>query len=103
MKSLILCDDCKLDFVVPLCIANSWGIEIQSFYDPDFIRRTPEAVTVRRLALDKSELPSLHSPYGDLCPGSFDSMIRDVTRNRFEMAYNIALDLDIANIVLHLL
>lgn len=101
MNSLIICDDCKVATVAPLCVANHWGIEIQSFYDPDFIRRTPDAIPIHRQAIEKIELRSLHGPFGDLCPGSFDSMVRDVARNRFEMAYDIAVQLDITNIVLH--
>jgi len=44
MKSLIICDDCKVASIAPFCAANNWGIEVQSFYDPDFITRNPDAI-----------------------------------------------------------
>jgi hypothetical protein len=47
---------------------------ILGHFDPDFIRRSPDAITLHRQAIEKIELRSLHGPLGDLCPGSFDSM-----------------------------
>jgi sugar phosphate isomerase/epimerase len=101
MNPLIICDDCNISTIAPFCVANQWGIEVQSFHDPDYINRTPDAITIHRKAIEKIKLRSLHGPFGDLCPGSFDSMVRDVARHRFEMGYDIAVQLDITHIVLH--
>ena len=34
MKQLLICDDCRVKEVAPLCRAIGAGIEVQAFYDP---------------------------------------------------------------------
>lgn len=101
MRSLLICDDFRVGDLAPFCQTNGWGIEIQSFHDPKYIIRTPDAIGSHRVAISKIGLRSLHGSFGDLCPGSFDSMVRDVARNRFEMGYEVALKLDVSHMVFH--
>jgi len=101
MKALIFCDDAELEKVAPLCQSKSCGIEIQSFYDPELIREDPDSVDRHRQAIAPIESHALHGPFADLCPGSFDAMVRDIAKDRFELAYNVAAQLNIAHIILH--
>lgn len=101
MKALIFCDDAEPEKTIPFCRSKNCGIEIQSFYDPEFIKDYPDSINNHRHAIKPIELRALHGPFADLCPGSFDVMIREVTRNRFELAYDIAAQLDICHIILH--
>lgn len=101
MKALIFCDDLRVDEVASLCQAKKCGIEVQSFYDPELIRREPDALAVHRRAIMPIELRALHGPFGDLCAGSFDPMVREVAANRFELAYQLAMQLDVTHIILH--
>jgi len=101
LKQLIICDEARLGEAVPLCREYGLGLEIQAFYDPGFLKRYPNAIE-NHLELTKGiERVSMHGPFGDLCPGSFDSMIRDVTRKRIDIVHDIAPQLGVKHIVLH--
>ena len=101
MQEIILCDDCQLPEVATLASVGNWGIEVQAFYDPDLIQREPDIITTYRDNISKIEPKSLHGPFADLCPGSIDSMVRDVAKNRCEMALEFAQELDATHLVLH--
>lgn len=102
MKALFLCDDCAVDQVAPLARQHGHGIEIQAFYNP---RAADAADSVPRHRHALTEIPSerrsLHGPFGDLCPGSFDEMVRGVTRHRIDLGYTKACELDISRLILH--
>jgi sugar phosphate isomerase/epimerase len=101
MRALLLCDDGDVEAVAPICRRHGLGIEVQAFYDPLLIDREPEAVDAHREAIGALPLISLHGPFADLCPGSFDPMVREVARNRFELAYRTARSLGATDVVLH--
>ncbi len=101
MKQLIICDDAHIGDFIPLCGEFSLGLEVQAFYNPEFLNRDPMAIE-KHLELSKGiDRVSMHGPFGDLCPGSFDPMIREVTRNRFDLAYDVAVKLGVKHVVLH--
>ncbi len=101
MKALLLCDTDHLDAVVPLCHTYQCGLEVQAFYDPELLNHTPDAVQKHRTVLTAIHGQALHGPYGDLCAGSFDPLVRDVARQRFRWAHDRARELSIPDIVLH--
>lgn len=101
MKKIILCDDTSLMDTVSLCEKYNLGIEIQSFYDTEYIMREKNSIDETIKATEKLESRSLHGPFADLNMGSFDKMIRDTTMNRFNFAYEIATRLGASDIVLH--
>lgn len=44
---------------------------------------------------------ALHGPFGDLCAGSYDPKIREVTRDRFELACQFGREVGSPDIILH--
>ena len=100
MTSLYICDETDVVNTAPLCRNNMFGIEVQAFYDPA-TDGDDDLVTRHRDMLEGITNISLHGPFGDLCAGSFDPMVRDVARYRFEFAYETARSLGATNIVLH--
>jgi sugar phosphate isomerase/epimerase len=98
---IILCDDCYPDLTAPICRRDGLGIEIQSFYDPAHPSRHPDTLAKHTTLLEGILLRSLHAPFGDLCPGSFDAGVRDLARLRFDTAYQVAETLHAGHIVLH--
>ena len=84
----------NLALATELCRENLYGVEIQSFLDP---------AIVADILDDLGDLHprSLHGPFGDLCPGSYDPLIREVTLNRFELACTFARQLECQDIILH--
>ena len=100
MRSLLICDGTTPEEFVPLCHQRGIGIEVQAFYHPDalfdegLLRKTLELV---------SGLPtvSLHGPFGDLNPGSFDSLVRETARQRIQQGLDVAMRLKAGHVVFH--
>jgi sugar phosphate isomerase/epimerase len=101
MRALYLCDNCEFESTALLSSTRGLGIEIQSFYDPSYLPANPDAFSRHRAALAPVRDRSLHGPFGDLCPGSFDPLVRQVARKRFEDAVEAAQALDISQVILH--
>ena len=102
MQNLILCDNCEIATVLPLAKSKGLGIEIQSFYHPDVLDNSADALAKYLNLLEGFDgLRALHGPFGDLCPGSFDPLVRKVTAHRIEQGITIARELDVDHIVLH--
>lgn len=99
-NTLLLCDNCKVDEVAPLCAAHKLGIEVQSFYKPEALDN-PEVLAYHQTRIAGITPRALHGPFGDLCPGSFDPLVREVARFRLEQAYQVAMRLDVEHIILH--
>ena len=101
MKALYLCDDTFFAETAKLCVNRGFGMEVQSFYDQSYEPTNPDAVASHQMAIKQIQNRSLHGPFGDLCAGSFDPMIREVTRVRYEGAVRVATALGISQIILH--
>lgn len=101
MKSIILCDHAKLKETALLCKKYNFGIEAQSFYDPEYLDINPNAIEEHLNVLEDIPIRSIHGPFWDLCPGSFDNLIREVTKKRFDYAFSCASKIKAQNIVLH--
>jgi len=101
MKAVYICDNCRLKEVVAMCREYGCGIEVQSFYDPAYIEGERDAIAKHRELIRDIPGRSLHGPFGDLCAGSFDVMVRDLARYRYQQAFDIASQLEIKQLVLH--
>ena len=101
MQALVLCDDLQPQQVARKCQAEGYGIEIQSFYDPEYFLRTPDAIALHQNSLYGVALKTFHGPFGDLCPGSFDVMVRDLAKYRYHEAARIASQLGAKHLILH--
>ena len=101
MKKLVLCDNGEYQKVAPLCEEYHLGVEVQAFYDPEFLVSNPEALEIQKHQYGDTKIQSMHGPFADLCFGSFDRLIREATKSRFEYAYAIAEKLECEDIVLH--
>ena len=102
MKTIILCDDLNIKEVSKKAKSNKFGIEMQSFYDPSFIENNADQIKIHKELIKEISPLSFHAPFGDLCPGSFDSLVRSVAKDRFELGYKIAHKLGVSSIVFHI-
>lgn len=98
--TVAVCDDSNVDRVAPICRENDLGLEIQAFHQPEVLE-DPNAVAKHAPHLRGIAHRSMHGPFGDLCPGSFDPMVRQVARTRFQMAYDVARSLGVTDVVMH--
>ncbi len=81
-----------------------WGIEAIAFGIGDTLDRGQDAVEAyrRRMGAWLEKRPfSVHGPFLDLNPGSFDTLIREATLCRFRQAYRAAAELGADRIVFH--
>jgi sugar phosphate isomerase/epimerase len=98
-NKIILCDDCDVIKTSELCKKYNFGIEIQSFYHHD--NYTDEIIQKHIEAIKNINLCSMHGPFGDLCPGSFDPMVREVALKRFNLFYEVTKKLNVKRFILH--
>lgn len=101
MKSIVLCDNGKLEKVLPLCDKYQLGIEIQGFHNTNIMETTRERIDIYKSILPISIERHLHAPFWDLCLGSNNKKIAEVTRYFFDYAYEIADELDCKSITVH--
>ena len=101
MKELVLCDDCKPEFVLPLCEKYGCGIEIQGFYNPAQIKEKNKILKNYKRVLPKHINRYFHAPFADLCLGSATPKIVDATKFYFDYAYSMAKKLGVKRITVH--
>lgn len=101
MRQIILCDASRPEKVASLCRKYSCGVEIQSFSNPEYPDTKKDVLEDHLQFYQEISLRALHGPFGDLSPGSCDRLIREVSKQRFEFAYDYAKLLGANHIVLH--
>ena len=101
MKDILLCDNGDYLRVADLCEKYNMGVEIQAFYDPEYLVANPSALETQKAGYKHINIYSMHGPFADLCFGSYDRLIKEATRNRFEYVYEIATKLGCKDVVLH--
>jgi len=101
MKSLIICDNDEFDIVFPFCIAEGTGIEFQSFWDPTLSDEYPALIEYQLSKIKGIATRAYHEPFGDLNCGSYDPLIREVSRKRMSFGYRIAQKLEAMHIIFH--
>jgi hypothetical protein len=100
VKTIVICDDGDLAAGTAAARRLRVGLEVQQFHDPVV---AVDATAIRAAdAAAAGLLPlGIHGPFGDLCPGSFDAMIRDATRHRFELGWSVAQELKAGHLIFH--
>ncbi|HLO15972.1 MAG TPA: sugar phosphate isomerase/epimerase family protein [Anaerolineales bacterium] len=101
MKRIIISDNDDFDAVFPFCLAKGLGIELQSFWDPTEPERYPARIEYQLGQLQAIDFRAFHGPFGDLNCGSYDPMIRDVSRARMLLGYQTACQLRATHIIFH--
>lgn len=104
MKEIRLCDDADYGKVIEVCKEKGFGIEMQSFYDPNLIdSKEFESLISEHCEVfkDFSNGKSLHAPFWDLNLGSKNKMIKDITMKIFQDAYKVAKKLGCSEMIVH--
>jgi sugar phosphate isomerase/epimerase len=101
MRRIIICDNDDFDALFPLCLSEGLGIELQSFSNPTQLDLYPVWIRHQLEKIGVIDFRTFHGPFGDLNCGSYDPMIREVSRNRMELAYQTACQLQATHIVFH--
>jgi sugar phosphate isomerase/epimerase len=100
MRSVVLCDNSEPEKVLPLCRKYGFGIEIQGFYDPNKTE-DKSIISMYSRVLPNNIIKYFHAPFWDLCLGSANKKIADITNFYFDYAYHVAEELDCLGITVH--
>ncbi len=100
-RKIILCDDCKTEEISQKAREYGYGIEVQTFHKPALCE-DKEQISLHQKYIEGLQPIYFHAPFADLCPGSSDPMVREVAKNRYELAYQTANKLGITNMIVHI-
>jgi sugar phosphate isomerase/epimerase len=101
MKKILITDNDEFDVVLPFCYSEGLGIELQSFWNPTLTDPIEGQIEHQSKNLNGIGLIAFHGPFGDLNCGSYDPLIRDVSRERMLWGYQIANRLGAHHIIFH--
>jgi sugar phosphate isomerase/epimerase len=101
MKRILLCDWDNFEYVGSIARKNNVGIEFQSFCEPEILDN-PKQTILEHQAYKDVVYRTMHGAFYDLCPGSPDQLVREVTRKRILQSLEVARELDIFDVVFHL-
>jgi sugar phosphate isomerase/epimerase len=94
-------DWAHVDEAVPVALAHHVGIEIQEYCNPDTIDSDGDSARAIAEKIRHIPLRGFHGPFSELVPASRDRKIREVTRDRFQSAYELARIIGAQHLVLH--
>jgi sugar phosphate isomerase/epimerase len=100
MKSILLCDDGNPRAVVTVAKRYAVGIEFGTFYKPELLENPKQAIQEHYACRDVVD-KALHGAFGDLCPGSFDHLVRETARKRVLQSLKVARQLSIRDVIFH--
>ena len=102
-RRLVKCISTAEQLDVALFNRLNLGVEIQDFTEPNLSFAEQEAIKkrYRHLFEDFQGIKSLHGPFLDLKPASPDPLIREVSRQRYSRALQIAWELKTDFIIFH--
>lgn len=101
MQRIIICDNDDFDSVLPFCLSESLGIELQSFWNPTEADSYPARIEYQLKHIQAIDFRAFHAPFGDLNCGSYDPLIRDVSGQRMLLGYQTASKFNARHIIFH--
>ncbi len=101
MDKVIISDNGEFDTVLPFCRSEGLGIELQSFWNPTMSEGIADQIEYQINNLHGIASRAYHGPFGDLNCGSYDPLIREVSRQRMSWGFQVANKLDAKHIIFH--
>lgn len=99
MKSIVLCNYHVPEKSLPYYDEFGFGVEIQKFLD--IVDDTDDIIALYNKVLPVGIERYMHAPYWDLCLGSSNKRISDVTRLFFDYSYDVAGRLGCQGVTVH--
>lgn len=90
MKKIVLCDSGGNEKIVELCKKYNLSINLDLFSDISYLVNNPNGIEEQKNLNKEMDIFSLHGYFHDLCFGSKDILIKEVTMKRFNESYNIS-------------
>jgi len=87
--------------VLPIAMKYRVGLEFQEFVNPQNLDHPDDLVKTIGEGLINLPLASMHGPFAELVPASWDPLVRQVAAKRFQQAHNIAHKTSAKHLILH--
>lgn len=100
MECILLCDDENPEGVFSIAQKYGVGIEFGAFHKPELLENPDQAIQEHSGYRDVIRT-ALHGAFGDLCPGSFDPLVRETARKRVVQSLSVARNLNICDVIFH--
>jgi sugar phosphate isomerase/epimerase len=99
--TIFIADWSEFEQVLPIANQYRLGLEFQEFTNPANIEN-PENL-VKKIKTSAKNLPelSMHGPFAELVPATWDLLVRQVVMKRFSQAYDIARETGARHLILH--
>jgi len=97
----MITDWSSLDEVLPILSKYKTGVEILEFAQPENLDDSASLIKNIRQNIAGLPLIGFHGPFSELIPASRDPQVRQVARNRFQQAYDLAQSIGAAHLILH--
>ncbi len=101
MKTLFICDDLNTAEAVAIASKKGYGVEVQAYWRPENVVGNQALVDRDKVIIEGMNMLSIHGPFADLSPGSYDPLVRQLARTRFDQVVGIANELSIGRMILH--
>jgi sugar phosphate isomerase/epimerase len=98
---MLITDWGNLNLAVPLAARYQVGLEVQEFTNPANLNAPQGLLAEISENTRDIALLSMHGPFSDLIPASRDPLIRQVTRDRFLLAGELAERMSAQHLILH--
>lgn len=87
--------------VLPIAMKYRVGLEFQEFVNPENLDHPDDLLKTIGEGLKNLPLASMHGPFAELVPASWDPWVRQVAAKRFQQAYDIAHKTGAKHLILH--
>jgi len=94
-------DGARIDEILPVALKYGVGIEIQEYLSSENLDEHPDNAIEIAEKIKSIPLRGFHGPFSDLAPASRDKKIQEVTRSRFQSAFELARVVGAQHIILH--
>lgn len=99
--SILVTDWGNFSQVLPIAMKYRVGLEFQEFVYPENLDHADDLVKTIGEGLKNIALASMHGPFAELVPASWDPLVRQVAAKRFQQAYDIAQKTGAKHLILH--
>jgi sugar phosphate isomerase/epimerase len=98
---LSVADGGNIEAILPVVWKYGVGVEVQEYLSPNNLDDHPEMASEIAEKIKSIPLRGFHGPFSELVPASRDKKIQEVTRSRFQSAYELAQVVRAQHIILH--
>jgi len=99
--NILITDWGEVDQALPIALKYQVGLELLEFAVPENLDNWPSMPDKALPMIRSVPLLGFHGPFSELVPATRDPLVRQVTRTRFQQAYDMAQMIGANHLILH--